>query len=663
MSYVIKIHRRSLHRKTGYTDRDQQGQVLVIGLVVAVGLVMVAISVANVGLMVAEKIHVQDTVDAAAYSAAVVEARYMNLSAYVNRAMVANYNSMAFNTASWATVASYDHGLASAITTMYGIASLIFVFPPTSAIGSGMTRVIDGIDNTVHRALHEANIELDNLFAQDAEARDLNEYIERYNFDVLSMYQGLLLAAVQSARHEVAREVALNMDPEVITTTVLGLGAEAFNADELRNAVDYVVRDPQSREGIVGTFIRRFDDLAGSDPDPEGNTVHYLGAVTEASLDRFTAGRNRRGVPNTLRQLNTANLIPYSGSIAGLMSLACRPVELAARAAYAACPFLCGSPPGPDFCDAEFSLGMGSFMRDGQELKISEEHVPVIARQRMREVNFFGLNARVKVPPMIAPPFSIVFPLVGNIVGTVNEDLGDFISDLADIDISEGYTSAERSNDIRNTRNRFTRECLLATFSSDRCSLNTLNVLYGATAGVLLDDHWDGSFDDLRPTKITSIPNLIEGVRNNVEYGLRANSEGKEEGVPKYDWRIDLDNVGFPHYYYDSSNAPLRPEGNSRGGNGNTLAGPSVAIVGVKRARDLKGLRGLGIGNEYDITAISRAQVYYLRNPNRPDEIPSLFNPHWVARLAPIDSEETPVFLKQGLPFLTNYGLSIAPTH
>ena len=44
----------------------------------------------NAGKMLTEKIRVTNAADAAAYSAAVVEARALNYDAYLNRAMVAN---------------------------------------------------------------------------------------------------------------------------------------------------------------------------------------------------------------------------------------------------------------------------------------------------------------------------------------------------------------------------------------------------------------------------------------------------------------------------------------------------------------------------------------------------------------------------------------------
>ena len=83
----------------------------------------------------------------------------------------------------------------------------------------------------------------------------------------------------------------------------------------------------------------------------------------------------------------------------------------------------------------------------------------------------------------------------------------------------------------------------------------------------------------------------------------------------------------------------------------------------MKKSSDVNGLRGLGMGNEYNLSAIARAQVYYLRNPKRPNERPSLFNPHWVARLAPLTGEGTPDLLSKGLPYVSSVGIGVKPTH
>ena len=128
------------------------------------------------------------------------------------------------------------------------------------------------------------------------------------------------------------------------------------------------------------------------------------------------------------------------------------------------------------------------------------------------------------------------------------------------------------------------------------------------------------------------------------------------KGVPAYDFDVNLENVGFPNYYYDDQHAQTRPDQT-------LLDGPSVAVVGVKRKEQVNNLQGLGIGNEYDLTAIARAQVYYLYNPNRQGEKASLFNPYWAARLAPIDSDQTPTLLRKGLPYVAGMGLPLTSTH
>ena len=226
-------------------QKTERGQVLVIGLFVIIGLTLICITVANVGIVVGEKIRAQDTVDAAAYSAAVTEARYMNLAAYVNRAMVANYNSMAFNTAMWAVMDADDHGMAVVTALMYELSALLFIIPLTTAFAPNVDTAADGLAE-VHSLFHAGNHYLDDWFAQDN--KDMNQYIELFNKDVLTMLEGILYAATQSARHQVISGIAKEMNPNLLTTSVLGLGAESVSYDELARAVDWVIRDTDARD-------------------------------------------------------------------------------------------------------------------------------------------------------------------------------------------------------------------------------------------------------------------------------------------------------------------------------------------------------------------------------------------------------------------------------
>jgi len=68
----------------------QRGQALVLSLVASLLVVLALFTLFNMGEQSIEKIRLQNTADAAAYSASVAEARDYNFTAYTNRAMVVN---------------------------------------------------------------------------------------------------------------------------------------------------------------------------------------------------------------------------------------------------------------------------------------------------------------------------------------------------------------------------------------------------------------------------------------------------------------------------------------------------------------------------------------------------------------------------------------------
>ncbi len=675
-SPLLRIHR--------HDSGNESGQVLLIGAIVSLGLAMVSLTVANVGMMAAEKIHLQDTVDAAAYSAAVVEARYMNLSAYINRAMVANYNSMAFNTALWATVDADQQGLAVTADLLYKLSEVLGIIVITTSFAQAIDSLADGIA-AIQGALFELNGVLRDLFSQDE--TDVNQYLEVYNVYALTMYQGLLYASLQADRYRVIREVAEEMDPEVVTTTVMGVGAEAVSFDEMARAIDWVVNDTDARSGVFNSFNNSFDRMMGTDSD-DSDHEFLLAAVTEASLDKFVAGRDRRGRADQLRQFNTQNILDALG-LGPLLELPFEipcipPCVVACEAAciddlinplddglecIRGCPSEC-----VDFCDVEILLKLGASMRDFQENSTSRDHVPFITRQRMREVNFFGIDW---VFESRNPLFAIATAAI-NALGfpsTLGTTSGDKKADLANaanaVLALNGLTDFDP---IRAFQCTLTGTGCQITFSTPTGGLNAPNMQAAATMlpipGVVsppffIDDHWPGT-DGPNPIRSHEFYDPVTGKLDPPEYLVQIITDGVDPGVPRYDWIVDLDNVGFPHYHFDEAGAQARPDGGSRGTN-SALAGPSIAVVGTKRADDINGLRGLGIGleapNDYPLTAISRAQVYYLRNPNRPDEKPSMFNPHWVPRLAPIDNDDTPTLLREILPFVAGVGITVSPTH
>ncbi|MDF1562501.1 MAG: pilus assembly protein TadG-related protein [Deltaproteobacteria bacterium] len=72
--------------------RDEEGQTLVLGAVSMLVLALAVMTTISIGEAAYEKIKLQNTADAAAYSLAATQARAFNFFAYTNRAMIAHYN-------------------------------------------------------------------------------------------------------------------------------------------------------------------------------------------------------------------------------------------------------------------------------------------------------------------------------------------------------------------------------------------------------------------------------------------------------------------------------------------------------------------------------------------------------------------------------------------
>lgn len=76
------------HRANGRIA--QRGQAMVFATVIMVVILLALLSMYSVGQLTTQKMKLQNTADAVAYSAAVVQARDLNFASYMNRAMIAN---------------------------------------------------------------------------------------------------------------------------------------------------------------------------------------------------------------------------------------------------------------------------------------------------------------------------------------------------------------------------------------------------------------------------------------------------------------------------------------------------------------------------------------------------------------------------------------------
>jgi hypothetical protein len=86
----------------------QRGQALVFVTIVMLAVLLALLTMYSMGQLSTEKMKLQNTADAAAYSAAVAQARDYNFSAYTNRAMIANQVAMAQLVGLTAWVRNYD---------------------------------------------------------------------------------------------------------------------------------------------------------------------------------------------------------------------------------------------------------------------------------------------------------------------------------------------------------------------------------------------------------------------------------------------------------------------------------------------------------------------------------------------------------------------------
>ena len=140
-------------------------------------------------------------------------------------------------------------------------------------------------------------------------------------------------------------------------------------------------------------------------------------------------------------------------------------------------------------------------VRDGYEDKANQAHVPFIARKRMREVNFFGIDFKVSGTD-------------GIIGGLFDEAIEGLIGE-------RGHTSGEIHNDIANVANTTlfdlildraletfqyynSQTCCLGLVGPPTCGLNSPNILEASTMvpiplipPIAVYDDWDGSFSDI----------------------------------------------------------------------------------------------------------------------------------------------------------------------
>src|ERR1051325_3122891 len=241
----------------------QSGQVILLYLFFLLPMTMICLSVFNVGQIVAEKMKVQNAADNAAYSAAVWEARYMNLTAYTSRAMVANYDTMATIDAIWSMMDSLD--------------GFMFILLKVLDIFFGLGEDLQPLHQVVAQA-NDLTAKLVGSNGKNGGTPGIERPIELYN-DFLSMTQLALYVATQFGRINVIKSVAWSTDRNIQYDTI----AEILNALSLDNRVKWDKTDKQN--GLRLSAERSLNDFSNGEsfrelfknvlPSPLGHFPHF----------------------------------------------------------------------------------------------------------------------------------------------------------------------------------------------------------------------------------------------------------------------------------------------------------------------------------------------------------------------------------------------------
>lgn len=261
MRSTMDIERTGPRRRI--TPSGQEGQILLMYMIFLLPMTMIVFSVFNVGMLTSQKMELQNAADNAAYSAAVWEARYMNLSAYINRTMIANYDALATIDGFWSML--------DATEGFMFFASFVTQFIPY--IGPAISNALKAIHNVVN----PINDQLARIVGSNEQGQNklFGRYIEIYN-DLLSYSQEGLYILNQLGRQQVIKSVAWGTNKTIQYDNF----AEIFNALSLDSR-----RKWHATNGEDGT----------------ASSANGLRLSTERSLNEFAVGGSiRDGFQNIL---------------------------------------------------------------------------------------------------------------------------------------------------------------------------------------------------------------------------------------------------------------------------------------------------------------------------------------------------------------------------
>jgi hypothetical protein len=217
------------------TRRSHSGQALVVMLAFMAVLTSAFVLVFNVGQTVNDKIKLVNAADAAAYSAALWEARSLNYQAYLNRAIVANEVAIA----QLVSLRSWSRYLRRTTTNAALVAQWV---PPLAAPMRALEQGWQAVDVSLQRGLPP-----------------MEAMISRWNVDVLQNAQSVAHQQALISAADLVSNVARDNEPRAEVT-------EATRVLQVRNGAVWQDRFTTRYRRGSGE-LRRFTDLLQSSRD------------------------------------------------------------------------------------------------------------------------------------------------------------------------------------------------------------------------------------------------------------------------------------------------------------------------------------------------------------------------------------------------------------
>jgi Flp pilus assembly protein TadG len=274
-------------------QKNQRGQALVFSLITVGIIILVMVTMYSMGQQSISKTKLQNTADAAAYSAVQAEARDYNFSAYTTRAMIANQVAVA----QMVGLASWSRGFAD---TYNGPAAALPTF--LANMGAGLARFTWGLPVKVLKPASKA----------------IKTGVEAGTKVLIPIIDGLIsiLSISQTVHHygtALTIGQTIGLDPAAFLSAFADVDADSLGKakaflkfDESHSIIKR--NDSQARLSDAGliagvvhmvqwfTFVQKKDpNAAGKDTAADASdqqAANRLAQVTMESLDDFSINRN-----------------------------------------------------------------------------------------------------------------------------------------------------------------------------------------------------------------------------------------------------------------------------------------------------------------------------------------------------------------------------------